>query len=101
MALRSPTPAFHRVLVELAGNPVLRTLWESLARQVTVIGGLATLGKPMLEIVKEHDLLIRVFSKGDIEEMARELQEHIVVMTRGIDFDTIVAERLRARDAAR
>jgi DNA-binding GntR family transcriptional regulator len=91
---------FHRVLCELGGNPVLQTLWESLSRQVTIIGGLATLGKPMSEIVKEHDLLIKVFAAGDIPEMARELHEHIVVMARDIDFDAIVAARLRERDAA-
>jgi DNA-binding GntR family transcriptional regulator len=91
---------FHRALCELGGNPVLQTLWEQLARQVTIIGGLATLGKPMSEIVKEHDLLIRVFASGDVGGMARELHEHIVVMANDIDFDAIVAERLRARDAA-
>lgn len=89
--------AFHRALCELGGNPVLSTLWESLARQVTIIGGLATLGKPMTAIVKEHDLLIKVFAKGDIDEMSRELHEHIVVMSRDIDFDAIVAQRIEER----
>jgi hypothetical protein len=45
-------------------------------------------------------LLIKVFAAGDIPEMARELHEHIVVMARDIDFDAIVAARLRERDAA-
>lgn len=93
--------AFHRALCALGGNPVLSTLWESLARQVTIIGGLATLGKPMPAIVKEHDLLIKVFARGDIEDMARELHEHIVVMSRDLDYDAIVAARLRERDSKR
>jgi DNA-binding GntR family transcriptional regulator len=88
---------FHRVLCGLGNNPVLSTLWESLARQVTIIGGLATLGKPMPAIVKEHDLLIKVFAFGDIDEMARELHEHIVVMARDIDFDAIVEKRIEER----
>jgi len=88
---------FHRVLCELGGNPVLSMLWESLARQVTIIGGLATLGKPMREIVKEHDVLIEVFAAGDLEAMARELHDHIVVLAHGIDFDAIVKERSRQR----
>jgi DNA-binding GntR family transcriptional regulator len=92
---------FHRALCALGGNPVLSTLWESLARQVTIIGGLATLGKPMGEIVKEHDVLIKAFAAGDAEAMARELHEHIVVMAQELDFDTIVAERLRQRAEAR
>jgi DNA-binding GntR family transcriptional regulator len=88
---------FHRVLCELGGNPVLSMLWESLARQVTIIGGLATLGKPMPAIVREHDLLIKVFARGSIDEMARELHEHIVVMAHDIDFDAIVARRIEER----
>lgn len=91
---------FHRVLVQLAGNPVLSVLWESLARQVTIIGGLATLGKPMRDIVVEHDQLIKAYASGDVEAMVRELHEHIVVMAHGIDFDAIVGERRRLRDAA-
>lgn len=90
---------FHRQLVLLADNPVLSVLWESLARQVTIIGGLATLGKPMREIVLEHDLLIRVYASGDVDAMVRELHEHIVVMAHGIDFDAIVEERRAARAA--
>jgi DNA-binding GntR family transcriptional regulator len=88
---------FHRVLCELGGNPVLSMLWESLARQVTIIGGLATLGKPMHEIVKEHDLLISVFAAGDYDAMAHELHDHIVVLAQSIDFDAIIAERSRQR----
>jgi len=91
--------AFHRQLVQLADNPVLSVLWESLARQVTIIVGLATLGKPMREIVLEHDLLIRAYAKGDVEAMVRELHEHIVVMAHGIDFDAIIEDRRRLRDA--
>ena len=92
---------FHRQLVQLADNPVLSVLWESLARQVTIIVGLATLGKPMRDIVLEHDLLIDVYASGDVEAMVRELHEHIVVMAHGIDFDAIIEERRRVRDAKR
>jgi DNA-binding GntR family transcriptional regulator len=90
---------FHRILTELGGNPVLSMLWESLARQVTIIVGLATLGKPMKEIVKEHDLLIRVFASGDKKAMARELNQHIVVFSHSIGFDSIIAERRSRRVA--
>jgi DNA-binding GntR family transcriptional regulator len=87
--------AFHRRLCEFGGNPVLSSLWESLARQVTIIGGLATLGKPMAEIVTEHDDLIAIFARGDQEEMARELHTHIIVFAHRIDFDAIIARRRR------
>ncbi len=90
---------FHRQLVQLAGNPVLSVLWESLVRQVIIIGGLATRGKPMRDIVLEHDVLIDVYASGEVPAMVRELHEHIVVMAHGIDFDAIVKERRRVRDA--
>ena len=90
---------FHRQLVQLAGNPVLSVLWESLVRQVIIIGGLATRGKPMRDIVLEHDVLIDVYASGEVPAMVRELHEHIVVMAHGIDFDAIVEERRRVRDA--
>ena len=80
---------------------MLAVLWESLARQVTIIVGLATLGKPMREIVVEHDLLIRVYAEGEVEAMVRELHEHIVVMAHGIDFDAIIETRRQLRDAQR
>ncbi|KKB85178.1 GntR family transcriptional regulator [Devosia limi DSM 17137] len=89
--------AFHRTLCELGGNPVLSVLWESLARQVTVIGGLATLGKPMAEIVAEHDRLIDAFASGDVDMVASELHDHIVVFAHSIDFDAIIAERRKLR----
>jgi DNA-binding GntR family transcriptional regulator len=87
--------AFHRRLCEFGANPVLSALWESLARQVTIIGGLATLGKPMPEIVREHDDLIAIFASGDQEAMARELHQHIIVFAHRIDFDAIIAARRR------
>jgi DNA-binding GntR family transcriptional regulator len=88
---------FHRTLCELGGNPVLSVLWESLARQVTVIGGLATLGKPMQDIVAEHYRLIEVFASGDSEAVAHELHDHIVVFAHSIDFDAIISERRKQR----
>lgn len=88
---------FHRALTGFARNPVLSNLWESLARQVTIIGGLATLGKSMDEILHEHDTLIDTFKSGDADAMARELHDHIVVYAHDIDFDRIVAERRRER----
>lgn len=88
---------FHRALCAFGGNPVLSALWESLSRQVTIVLGLSTLGKPMLDIVAEHDRLIEVFAAGDQAALARALHDHIVVLVHGIDFDAIIAERRRAK----
>ena len=88
---------FHRVLVGRANNPVLSVLWESLARQMTIIVGLSTLGKTMKSIVEEHDVLIDTFASGDVGRMADELHDHIYVLSTSLDFDAIVAERKRQR----
>ncbi len=42
----SADTAFHRLLCSFAGNPVLDTLWESIARQLTVLFGLSTMASP-------------------------------------------------------
>lgn len=90
--------AFHRVLVDLGGNPVLAGLWESLARQVTIIVGLSTLAKSMESIVEEHDLIIEAFKAGDKEDMEKILHDHIVVLSEQVDFDTMIDKKRRERE---
>ena len=87
--------AFHRVMCGLAGNPVLMSLWDMLARQMTIIFGLAALGKPVGRIIEEHRTLLAVFHSGDIEATARAIEDHISVQTHAVDFDAIIARRRR------
>jgi len=87
---------FHRTLCALAANPVLSAQWESLARQLTIIFGLSTLGKPINTIVHEHRLLVEVFEAGDLDAMERAIREHILVQPRDVDFDRVIAERRRS-----
>ncbi|MEI6759516.1 MAG: GntR family transcriptional regulator [Betaproteobacteria bacterium] len=84
---------FHRTLCALAGNAVLTDMWEMLARQMTIIFGLSTLGKPMAAIVDEHLRLIEVFRSGDEADMAREIEEHIDVQIHKVDIENIIAQR--------
>ena len=84
---------FHRTLCALAGNAVLTDMWEMLARQMTIIFGLSTLGKPMAAIVDEHLRLIEVFRSGDEADMAREIEDHIDVQIHKVDIENIIAER--------
>lgn len=85
--------SFHRALCGFSGNAVLCDMWEMLARQMTIIFGLSTLGKPMASIVDEHRRLIDVFRSGDHGEMARELQDHIDVQIHKVDLEHIIAQR--------
>jgi DNA-binding GntR family transcriptional regulator len=91
---------FHRSLLGFAGNSVLCDMWEMLARQMTIIFGLSTLGKPMAAIVQEHHALIDVFRSGDVQDMAREINEHIDVEIHKVDLEKIIARRRSEAPAA-
>lgn len=93
----SADAAFHRTLCGFAGNPVLQMLWESIARQLTVIFGLSTLGKPMSTIVDEHRRLADAFAAGDGGALDRELEDHIRVQALDVDYEAIVAQRRAER----
>lgn len=89
----STDTSFHRTFCGFADNTVLSDMWEMLARQMTIIFGLSTLGKPMASIVEEHRALIRVFRSGDLQEMAREINQHIDVEIHKVDLENIIAKR--------
>lgn len=84
---------FHRALCNFSGNAVLADMWEMLARQMTIIFGLSTLGKPMQAIVEEHQTLVEVFHSGNEVEMARAIEEHIDVQIHKVDLENIIARR--------
>lgn len=84
---------FHRTLCVLSGNAVLADMWEMLARQLTIIFGLSALGKPMVDIVEEHRVLLRVFEGGDLDEVSRTVHDHIDVEIHKVDLENIIARR--------
>lgn len=89
---------FHRILCSFAQNPVLSNLWESIARQLTVIFGLSTIGKPMEAIIEEHQVLTDVFASGDIKKMTQEIQQHVGVQALDVNYEEIIAHRRSIRD---
>ncbi len=90
---------FHRELCRLGGNSVTLDLWETLAPQCTIIFGLATFGKPMAGVVEEHVDLLAAFEAGNIAVIERTLDEHITVMNHAMDYEAIVTQRRKERDA--
>ena len=88
---------FHRVLVGFAENAVLSNLWESIARQLTVIFGLSTMGKPMDEIIDEHRRLAQVFRSGDIDRMSAEIEDHVRIQALDVNYEEIIKERRALR----
>lgn len=96
----STDAAFHRELCHLSGNEVLAAMWEQLARQFTIIAGLATFGKPMAEVVEEHRALLVALACGDMARIERELELHIQTQNEEIDYEKLVEGRREARRAA-
>ncbi|WP_313374784.1 GntR family transcriptional regulator [Pantoea sp. CTOTU50773] len=90
---------FHRTLCSFAHNPVLSNLWESIARQLTVIFGLSTMGKSMSDIIEEHQRLINVFAEGDIAQMTDEIENHIRIQALDVDYETLITQRRQQRSA--
>lgn len=90
---------FHRTLCSFAHNPVLSNLWESIARQLTVIFGLSTMGKSMSDIIEEHQRLINVFAEGDITQMTGEIENHIRIQALDVDYETLIMQRRQQRSA--
>ncbi|WP_246573162.1 GntR family transcriptional regulator [Chelatococcus asaccharovorans] len=89
---------FHRALCLLGGNSVTLDLWETLARQFTIIFGLATFGKPMLGVVEEHQELLAIFEAGNIAAIGATLDDHITVMNHAMDYEAIIARRRAERE---
>ena len=88
---------FHRALCRLGGNSVTTELWETLARQFTIIFGLASLSKPMPAIVDEHHELLAAIETGRMAAIRRTLDQHITVMNHAVDYEAIIATRRAQR----
>lgn len=89
---------FHMKLVELSGNMPLVALWQSLARQLTVIIGLTTLEKTLETIVDEHVRLLKRLSEGKIDQVRDELDDHIRMQIHAIDFDLLIEKQRKRRE---
>lgn len=92
---------FHRALCRLGGNAVLVDMWETLARQMTIIFGLATLGKKMPAIVEEHVALLEDLQSGQRGRLTAALDEHITAMNLAVDYEAILEARRARRDGAK
>lgn len=95
--LAAADTAFHRAMCRLGGNCVVLNLWETLARQLTIVFGLATMSKPMPAIVKEHYDLLDTLSTGIKSNITLILHEHITVMNLAVDYEAILAARRKSR----
>jgi DNA-binding GntR family transcriptional regulator len=85
---------FHAELCRVSGNAPLLALWQSLARQLAVIWGLAQQVRVEEGPEAEHSLLIAALAAGDEAGALAALAAH-VTWNLTVDFELVVEERRR------
>jgi len=90
---------FHRCLCQLSGNEALERSWEPLARQLTIIFGIATFCKPIKGIVAEHDEVIDALRAGDGAAFDRLMEVHILEYSRAVDYAALVQQLRQIAEA--
>jgi len=75
--------AFHRLIVEAAGNKVLLRVWDSLMLEVRTKIGLTQLGIDMTIAAETHVPIVEAFDRGDGETAGRLLREHAEMFCQG------------------
>ncbi len=84
--------AFHGELCRASGNAVLFGLWQSLARQLSVVWGLGHDARPADSIIAEHRQILDRLSDGDVPGALDALTTHLG-WSEEFDFELAVARR--------
>jgi DNA-binding GntR family transcriptional regulator len=77
--------SFHRAIVEASGNPILLTLWDSLAFEVRtkfIMDHLKAIDPDQL--TGEHENVLRAIEAGDTERVATLLMTHSHHLIKGL-----------------
>jgi DNA-binding GntR family transcriptional regulator len=70
---------FHRQICQASNNEIAITLWEALARHITIVFGRelrAEGGNPRLG--DQHNRVLRLIREGDLEQLDEELRRHVM-----------------------
>ena len=74
---------FHRQICQASDNEIVITLWEALARHITIVFGRelrAEGGNPRL--VEQHACILRLIKKGALGQLDIELRKHVMRLRR-------------------
>lgn len=82
--------AFHSELTRVSGNATLHALWQSLARQLAVIWGLAQQGGG--DPLAGHADVVAALEQGNVATATAALTRHLS-WYEGFDFEGVVAAR--------
>ncbi|MDO9707187.1 GntR family transcriptional regulator [Paracraurococcus lichenis] len=87
---------FHAELCRASGNAPLLALWQSLARQLAVVWGLAMQLNDCAPESADHYTLIDALERGDEPQATATLEAHVDMHAK-LDFEALVAERRRTQ----
>ena len=80
---------FHAELCRASGNAPLLALWQSLARQLAVVWGLAQQQRDAGAAAGEHAAILAALEEGDAATAAAALTGHIN-WNQGCDFEALL-----------
>jgi DNA-binding GntR family transcriptional regulator len=93
-ALVAANEMFHAELCRASGNAPLLALWQSLARQLAVVWGLAQQQRDAGAAAGEHAAILAALEEGDAATAAAALTGHIN-WNQGCDFEALLDRRGR------
>ena len=71
--------AFHSAVYELAGSPLLQTLWNAMSRHVMIMFGLETCPRSNLDhIAEDHLVLRRALLEGSPQDLEFAVARHVI-----------------------
>lgn len=74
---------FHRKICQASHNEIVITLWEALARHITIVFGRELTGEGGNSRLKEqHSRILSFIRKGDLEKVRKELTRHVMRLRR-------------------
>jgi DNA-binding GntR family transcriptional regulator len=90
--------AFHQCVVGLSESPLLKPIWNSLARGVLFfLMQERQVRFDYRESISEHNLLVELISRGDPAAMEEEIERHILTK---VSDSTLRAEKTSTKNAS-
>ncbi len=70
--------AFHAAIFEIAGSPLLSTLWSAIARHVLIMFAIETYRDTEFErIAAEHHTYVEALQSGNPDLLDKEIEDHV------------------------
>lgn len=88
--------AYHGEVCRLSGNAVLHGIWQSVARQLSVIWGLGHDVRPKPRVAAEHSEILDLLERGDLAGAQAALDQHLS-WHEDLDFERAIESRRKVK----